>query len=74
MLFAVHNKSRSVIFSVESESVEDAALKALRKSAKTRVNCVRTTGEPGKSGWFQGYVSRRDQTAQSSHGEPLHVG
>jgi hypothetical protein len=74
MNYTAHNKSRSFSVTVEAESVEDAALKALRKSTKTKVICVRTTGEPGKSGWFQGHVSRRDQTVQSSHGDPLHVG
>lgn len=70
--YLAHTKNDEFRKTFEARSHEDAADLAVRSMLKTKVGAFRTTGDPGKSGWFQGYV-KAGQNQSRSYGNPIHV-
>jgi hypothetical protein len=58
---------------INSGAYDDAAYHAIRKmTRRTKIHARRVTGEPGKSGIFQGYVGA-GLNSLTSYGNPVHV-
>ncbi len=77
MTFTISTKSGATL-NIEADSYEKAAQKAVRKLIKSRAGhgkifASRTTGDNGKSGWFQAYQYDRKVNGANSNGEPFHV-
>lgn len=62
------------LFSLNADNYTEAANRAARKLYGKKATANRTTGEIGKSGYFQAYMPMpRRQRGQTSIGEPFHV-
>lgn len=62
------------LFTVNAENYTEAANKAARKLYGVKATANRTTGETGKSGYFQAYKPLpQGQRGLNSIGEPFHV-
>ena len=73
----VYTISRNLtsLFTVNAESHEAAATKAAKRLTGRGLNTRRTTGDAGKSGYFQAYepVPATLGGGLNSVGEPFHV-
>ena len=66
------SRKLETLLTVDAETYTEAANKAARKLYGKKVTANRTTGDTGKSGYFQAYEAMRPR-GQNSVGEPFHV-
>ena len=60
-------------FTVRAHTYQEAARIGSNRMHGRNATAKRTTGDPGKSGYFQSYKHVRGENALSSVGEPFHV-
>jgi hypothetical protein len=73
MKFTISRKLEN-LFSVTADNYTQAAIKAAHKLYGVKATARRTTGDTGKSGYFQAYEPMpRGQRGLNSVGEPFHV-
>ncbi len=68
-------RNHETLFTVRANDPEHAASVALRRlfGRSKSLSVMRTTGDAGKSGFFQAYRWLPDYNAHSSTGQPFHV-
>jgi len=69
------SRNLSPLFTVNAESYEHAATEAAKRLTGRPLYTHRTTGDPGKSGYFQAYelIPNGLGSGINSVGEPFHV-
>lgn len=74
MTFTISRKL-DTLFTIRAASYSEAAIKAARKLYGRAAVAHRTTGDNGKSGYFQAYkpLAKRLGGGLNSEGEPFHV-
>lgn len=68
------SRKLETLVTVQAENYTEAANKAAKKLYGKKATANRTTGETGKSGYFQAYEPMpRGERGQNSVGDPFHV-
>ena len=73
--YTITPRSADAPFTVQGESFQQAAIRAAKQLYGPDVDPIRTTGDSGKSGYFQAYksVPPHHGGGLTSVGEPFHV-